>query len=131
MSKKKNEKSSGAGRVLDVILTLALVGGIGYGCYYVAQNGSKIDQNSTYQVAQPQEEETVEETVPEDQVIFDSEEEPNSEVFSGDMILVNSVYGYQGGDGDLVSLYDVKTEHDSHSYGVRDSEVMVRRTTAE
>ena len=43
----KREKSGGA-VVLDVILTLALLAGSAYGCYYVASKGVKINHETTY-----------------------------------------------------------------------------------
>lgn len=122
-------KKSGAGKCfLDIILSLALLAGAGYGGYYIATHGTKIDQTTNYVAEQ---EETTE-PVDENKIIFESQEISNDMIYNGSLILVNNQTAFQGGEDDLVSLYQIMLEKDeTHSFGVRDAEVKVRQEYAE
>ena len=125
MSKNKQKKSGGAAaKVTDVILTLALLCGVGYGCFYVYANGVKINQETTYQetAVQP----TSEEPTEEPGIVYDAAEIPNTEVHQGPLILVNNTVPCDTGESGLTSLYDAKLAADSHSFGVRDADVLVQ-----
>ncbi len=130
MGKPKQKENGGGKRALDVILSLALLGAIGYGGYCVAANGGRIDQTTTYQSASS-EAETTEPTTEEPGIIFQSEEYLNLEVYNGPLMLVNNVLPFAGDEDDIVSLYEVKLEADCHSFSVRDSELLVRQTVAD
>ncbi|MEE5993943.1 MAG: M15 family metallopeptidase [Oscillospiraceae bacterium] len=119
-------------KILDVILSLALVAGLGFGGYYIISNGTVIDQTTTYYDpdAQPITEEVTE---PENQsnILFESEEVPNTEVNNSPLILVNSNFACNSEEANLVSLYVKRLEADSHSFGVRDEELLVREIMAD
>ncbi len=127
--KEKAPKESGGKRALDVFLSLVLLGGIGFGAYYVVSNGSKIDQTTTY-VTESTPEETTEPTE-ETKTIFQTEIYQNTEIHAGDLILVNNQTEYLGSEDDIISLYEKKLEADCHSFSVRDGELMVREKAAE
>lgn len=125
MSKRKT--SCGGSVVLDVVLTLALLAGSAFGCYYVASRGVKIDQTTTYYVPEPTEATT--EPDP-DALVFEDTEIPNTEMHNGSLILVNNATPCVVNESDLVSLYDKKLEADSHSFSVRDADLLVREPFA-
>lgn len=125
---KKQKKGSGAALFFDVVLSLALLAGIGYGGYYLATSGTAVEQNENY--TDHPVEATTEETA-ESQISYDTLEIANTEMYNGNLILVNNDTPFQGNEDDLVSLYEVMLEQDCHSFGVRDGEVRVRRENAE
>ena len=124
--KKKNQVNAGA-RVVDVVLSLALVAGVGYCGYRTISGFVKIDQTTTYADSVP--ETPTEEEAPAG-IIFGNEEYPNTEVHNGSLILVNNFTPFSGSESNLVSLYTAKLEADSHSFSVRDDALMVRPETA-
>jgi D-alanyl-D-alanine carboxypeptidase len=123
------KKESGDKRALDIVLSLLLLAAVGGGGYYAVAAGGRIDQTTTYYESDEGETLPVE-TEEETKTIYESEEHLNSEVFDGPLILVNNQIQFVGDESDLVSLYEVKLEADSHSFSVRDSEVLVRQTVA-
>ncbi len=119
-------------RAFDIILSLMLVGGIGYLGYRAVSESSKIDQTTTYTAQQQTtQDSTEEETVAEDKVIYTNVEYSNQDVHTGSLILVNNSTEYKDDDSDIVSLYEVKLAAESHSFSVRDAELMVRQITAD
>jgi D-alanyl-D-alanine carboxypeptidase len=126
MSKRNN--SSGGAVVLDVILTLALLAGSAYGCFFIASKGVKIDQTTTYYVPEPTEATT--EPDP-DALVFENTEVPNTEMHNGSLILVNNATPCVTSESGLVSLYDKKLEADSHSFSVRDADLKVQEPFAD
>lgn len=123
----KRRTTCGGSAVLDVILTLALLAGSAFGCYYIASKGVKIDQTTTYYVPEPTEATT--EPDP-DALVFENTEVPNTEVHNGPLILVNSTTPCVVNENGLVSLYDKKLEADSHSFSVRDADLKVQEPFA-
>ena len=119
-------------KFLDVILSLALVAGLGFGGYYIVSNGVVIDQTTTYYdpSSQPMTEEVTE---PENQsnILFENEEVPNTEVNNGHLVLVNSNFACTSEEANLVSLYVKRLEADSHSFGVRDESLLVHEIMAD
>lgn len=128
MSKENNERGAGS-RVLDAVLTIALLAGAGFGCYYVASHGVKIDQTTTYYDAEQAE--PTEPEVDPDAPVFDSTEVANTEVHNGPLILVNNTVPCQNGEEGLVSLYEKKLEAESQSFSVRDAELLVQEPFAQ
>ena len=127
MSKKQKE-NSGA-RVLDVLLSVALLAGIGCGGAYVAAHTVRISQeNRTLSSDQP---ETTEPPTEETGAIYDTSEFSNTMLYSSPLILVNDSYSCQIGEEGLVSLYEKKLEVDNHSFSVRDSSVQVQKEMAD
>ncbi len=119
-------------KFLDVILSLALVAGLGFGGYYIVSHGTVIDQTTTYY--NPEEQPvTEEETEPENQsnIIFESEEVSNTQVNNSPLTLVNSNFACTSEQSNLVSLYVKRLEADSHSFGVRDDKLLVREIMAD
>ena len=123
----KRENSRGGAVVLDVILTLALLAGSAYGCWFVASKGVTIDQTTTYYVPEPTEATT--EPDP-DALEFENTEVPNTELHNGSLILVNNATPCVVNESGLVSLYDKKLEADSHSFSVRDADLKVQEPFA-
>ena len=126
MSKRNN--TCGGSVILDVVLTLALLAGTAFGCYYIASKGVKIDQTTTYYVPEPTEATT--EPDP-DALVFENTEVPNTEMHSGSLILVNNATPCVVSENGLVSLYDKKLEADSHSFSVRDADLKVQEPFAD
>ena len=124
----RNESSRGGSVVLDVILTLALLAGSAYGCYYVAQKGVKIDQTTTYYVPEPVEEPIIADP---NALLFENTEVPNSETRMGSLILVNASTPCEPNEAGLVSLYNKKLDADSHSFSVRDADLLVQEPFAD
>lgn len=119
----KHRAGGGGGRALDIILTLALLAGAGFGCYYVASHSVTIDQTTTYYT--PSTEPTEPEPDP-NAIQYDSVEVPNSAVNEGPMILVNnSTPCVPVTEDQLVSLYLKKLEAESEAFSVRDAELYV------
>lgn len=128
MSEKNETKKQGGGsRFLDVILSLALLAAVAYGGYYIISSGKSIDQTTNYVS------DTEETTEPptENKIIFENKEYDNSQVYNGSLILVNAQAECQADEEDIVSLYQVMLEHDTHSFGVRDGDVKVSQENAE
>lgn len=125
----QKEGSDAKKRVLDIALSIVLLGTVGFSCYYVASDSSKINQTNTYvqniETTEPTEE------IDENKVIYQNEEHPNSDVYNGPLMLVNNKFMFQGSEEDITSLYEVKLEADSHSFSVRDAELLVRKTVAD
>ena len=118
----RNHERSGGSRLLDVVLTLALLGGLGGGAWYVYSKGVMIDQTTTYYVAEAQEQEPTEDpNAPK----YDSVEVPNTAVNQGPLILVNNDIPCVTDEENLVSLYERMLEAGSESFGVRDGELQV------
>ena len=129
MGDKKKKKGNGIARFFDVIFSLALLAGLGYGGYYIATHGTAVEQKINY--TDNITKETTEETS-EPGVIYDSLEISNQEIYNGSLILVNSEYPFQGSEENLVSLYQVMLEKDCHSFGGANSaEVKVQQEYAE
>ncbi len=136
MSKQKTKqhqqrRDDGAKRALDIVLSLALLCGVGYLGWKTVRQSSAIDQTTTYIAEQNTTEATEAETVDEGKTIYTNQEFQNSEIHTGSLILVNNSTEYQGNESDIVSLYEVKLEADCHSFSVRDGELMVRQITAD
>ncbi len=129
-TRKQKTENTAAKRALDIVLSLALVAGVGYGGYHVVTNGSTIDQTTTYQVGQT-EPEVTEPPTEEPGIIFQNEEYQNVEIYNGPLMLVNFKVPFRGSEEDLVSLYEIKLEAESHSFAVRDAELLVRRKVAD
>lgn len=126
---KKKENTAGK-RVLDVIMSIVLLGALGAGGWYVAQNGSSIDQTTTY-MSEDSATEPTQAPTEENKTIYENEEYLNLEVFNGPLMLVNYDKPFRGTEDDLVSLYEVKLTAESHSFSVRDAELLVRQVAAD
>ena len=131
MSKKKKQKKANdtGKRVLDVLLSVALVAGVCCGGVYVAAKSIPIEQtplSPTTEIELPTEPVT-EPTGP----VFDSADVENSVVFNSPLILVNNDYPCLSGEDGLVSLYEKKLEADSHSFSVKDDTVQVQAEMAD
>ncbi len=131
MGKPKQNESMIGKRVLDILLSLALVGGIGCGAAYVIKSGGRISQTNTYEVEQDGTQPTEENTTAENKTIYQNEEHPNIEMYNGSLMLVNRDEPFRGTDEDLVSLYETRLESDSHSFSVRDGLLQVRQEVAD
>ncbi len=119
----KHRAGGGGSRALDIILTLALLAGAGFGCYYVASKSVTIDQTTTYYT--PSTEPTEPEPDP-NAIQYDSVEVANSAVNEGPLILVNnSTACVPVTEDQLVSLYLKKLEAESEAFSVRDAELYV------
>lgn len=128
---KTTKKSNAGKRVLDVVLSLALLAGVGYGGYCIATKGTVIDQNTNYtdNIAETEE---IAPTIEENKIIFENQEIDNTMVYNGSLILVNNNTAFQGAEDDIISLYELMLEKGTtHSFGVRDAEVKVRQENAE
>ena len=124
----KQKKENGAVRFFDVLLALGLCAGIGWGGYYIATHGTVVEQKENYQnnlIEIPTEPPT------EPEPIYNKIEIDNQKIYQGNLILVNYELPFQGGEENLVSLYQVKLEKDSHSFGTKDADVKVQREYAE
>ena len=129
--KKKNSKKEPQGnylaQALDVALTVAVAAGLVYCGYRVIGGGVKIDQGpSTISDNTGVTDETVE-TEPS----FQSVEAANADVHNGPLVLVNNYNAFEGTESDLVSLYEVKMNRESHSFSVSDSELKVKPEMAD
>lgn len=131
MSKKKKQKNTAhtGKRVLDVLLSVALVAGVCCGGVYVAAKSIPIEQtplSPTTEIELPTE------TIPAPSgPVFDSTDVENSVVFNSPLILVNNDYPCLSGEDGLVSLYEKKLEADSHSFSVKDDTVQVQAEMAD
>lgn len=124
----EKQKSGAGARFLDILATLVLLAGVGYGGYYLMQQRVEINQETNY-IAET---EPPTEAIPEGRIIFENTEIQNTEIYNGSLILVNNQTEFQGSEDDLVSLYEVMLaqEQPVKSFGVRDGEVKVRQTNA-
>lgn len=129
MGDKKKKSGNGAAIFFDVILSLALIGGIGYGGYYLFNQGKSVDQKSNY--TENIMEETTQEEPSEIGMVYDSIEISNQEVYDGSLVLVNQDFPFQGSEENLVSIYQMMLEKECHSFGARDGDVKVQREYAE
>ena len=93
MGDKKKKKGNGAAVFFDVLFSLALLGGIGWGGYYVFTHGTTIEQKTNY-LENLTEETTEEPTEP--GMIYNNLEVSSQEVHNGSLILVNNEYGISG-----------------------------------
>ncbi len=127
MSRENNGRSAGS-RVLDAVLTIALLAGVGFGCFYVVSHGVEIDQTTTYYNAESTEpsEPEIDPNAP----VYESVTVDNAEVHNGPLILVNNSVPCQNSEEGLVSLYEKKLEDDKHSFSVRDAELLVQEPFA-
>ncbi|MBQ7004379.1 MAG: D-alanyl-D-alanine carboxypeptidase family protein [Oscillospiraceae bacterium] len=125
----RKEPGAGGKRAMDVLLSVLLVGAIGAGGCYVAMQTSPIDHTTTYVTEATEPQETTSPTE-EGKTIYHTEMHANTDVHMGDLILVNSKCEYMGTEEGLVSLYELKQEADSHSFSVRDGDLLVRETVA-
>lgn len=115
-------------RFLDILVSLALLAGVGYGGYVLAKNRTVIDQDTNYV---PEIQETTE-YVEENQIIFEDTEIANTDVYNGCLILVNNQTEFKGSEDDLVSLYEVMlAQEQTKNFGVKDGEVKVRQVNAD
>ncbi len=127
-TKKKKKNSQKAqeqnylAQALDIALTIAVAAGLVYSGYRVIAGGVKIDQGF---VPGSGEVTATEETTTEPQPEFQTVEVANAEVHEGPLVLVNNYNAFAGSESDLVSLYEVKMEKESHSFSVRDGELQV------
>ncbi len=128
MGDTKKKKGSGVAVFFDVLFSLALLGGVGYGGYYIFTHGTTVEQKTNY-LENPVEETTEEPTEP--GIIYDRLEVPSQDVYNGSLILVNHDTAFQGSEDNLVSLYQVMLEQDCHSFGTRDADVKVQKEYAE
>ena len=127
MSKKKQETNAGA-KALDVILTLALLAGIGAGGYLVISRGVKVTSETAIEfTTEPVTEPTTEEAG----IIYEAREYANTDVLTGPLILVNNSTPCSITESGLVSLYEVMLERGIESFSVRDSEVLVQPEMAD
>ncbi len=126
--KKKEHKVSPI--ILDVILSVALVGAVGAGGYRIVTGGSAIDQTTTYTISN-EENQPTEATTEAPKIIYQNEEYLNLDVYNGALMLVNHDEPFRGSEEGLVSLYEVKLNADSHSFSVRDAELLVRQSVAD
>ncbi len=124
------EPGAGGKRAMDILLSVLLIGAIGAGAWYVASSGSTIDHTTTYVTEATVPEETTSPTE-EGKTIYQTEMHQNTDIYMGDLILVNPQCEYKGSEEGLVSLYEKKQEADSHSFSVRDGELLVRENVAE
>lgn len=122
-------KEESGRRMMDILLSLVLLGGIGIGAYYVVSSASPIDQTTTYVTESTTEATTA--PTEESKTIYQSEQFENTAVHSGDLILVNNWTEYLGTEDDVISLYEKKLEADCHSFSVRDGNLLVREVVAE
>lgn len=127
--KKKNQTNAGA-RAADVILSIALVAGLGFGGWQLVANGVKIDQTTTYYTP---EEETTEPLPDENSIVYGNEEFPNTEVHNGSLVLVNNSNAcVPVNENLLVSLGIRKLEEENHSFaGVTDNDLLVTSEMAD
>lgn len=128
--KPKKQMTTTQQRILDVILSAALVGAVGFCFYHVASNTSPIDQTTLY-APTDEEIQPTEEATTEPKTIYQNEEYLNLEVYNGPLMLVNYSEPFRGTENDLVSLYEVKLGAESHSFSVRDAELFVRQIAAD
>ena len=128
MSKQNQERSAGS-KVLDAILSLALIAGVGYGCFYVASHGVKIDQTTTYYHADAEEPGPPE---PDPNArIYEAVSVDNAQVHNGALILVNADNACVPDESTLVSLLEKKREAESSSFSVRDGDLLVNADFAD
>ena len=129
MEEKKEKKGNGMSVVMDVLLSLALLGGIGYGGYYLVSHGKTVEQRA--ENIQPLTEATTEEETTEPAEIYDYVEVANQEIYDGNLVLVNYEFPFQGSEENLVSIYQVMLENSCHSFGTKDGDVKVQKEYAE
>lgn len=129
MAVKKKEKGNGAAYFFDALFSLALLAGIGYGGYYLITHGNVVEQKETY-VQNTAVEETTEEAT-ELSMIYDMKEVSQQDLHQGNLILVNRDLSFQGGEENLVSLYDVILEKECHSFGTKDGDLKISQECAE
>ncbi|MBR3630090.1 MAG: M15 family metallopeptidase [Oscillospiraceae bacterium] len=129
--KKKNNKAQQQpnylAQTMDIALTIAVAAGMLYMGYRVVAGGVKIDQGFSEGSSTVTVPEETTEAAPE----FQSVETANSVVHEGALILVNNYYALEEEGKNLVSLYDVKMEKESHSFSVRDGDLMVKQEMAD
>lgn len=124
--KSASKKSNGGNRALDVLLSLALAAGVGFGGYQLATSFQPIDQTTTY--SGNQEGDPNAELPDGDKTIYQNEEHHNSEIHSGYLMLVNNDVPFLGTEDDIVSVYEEILKNDyTEILSVRDAEVMVRQ----
>ena len=128
MSNYQNERS-GVSRLLDFVLSLALIAGAGCGCWYVYSNGVKITEELPENIAVAAVE--PEPTEDPNAARYEGVEVSNADVYNGPLILVNNDLPCMAGEDNLVSLYEKKVAVESQSFSVRDSELMVNDVFAD
>lgn len=128
--KKKQNKSNASARTVDVLLSLALVAGLGVGGWQLAAKGIKIDQTTTYYSPEA---ETTEPLPEENSIVYGNEEYPNTEVHNGSLVLVNNTNAcVPVNENVLVSLGIRKLEEENHSFaGVTDNDLLVTAEMAD
>ena len=126
-SNKKQQQPNYLAQTLDIALTIAVVAGLFYTGYRVVTGGVKIDQG----FASVSGEVTAPEATTEAQPEFQSIEVANSEVHEGPLVLVNDYNAFEGTESDLVSLYNVKMEKESHSFSVPNDALQVKPEMAD
>ena len=127
-SSKKEQQPNYLAQAMDIALTIAVAAGLLYTGYRVVAGGVKIDQGFTEGSGAVV---SVPEETTEAQPAFQSIETSNAVVHEGALILVNNYYALEEDGKDLVSLYDVKMERESHSFSVRDGELQVKQEMAD
>ena len=126
-SNKKQQQPNYLAQALDIALTIAVVAGLFYTGYRVVTGGVKIDQgfgSGSGEVTAP-------EATTEAQPEFQSIEVAHSEVHEGPLVLVNDYNAFEGTESDLVSLYNVKMEKESHSFSVPNDALQVKPEMAD
>lgn len=124
MAEKK--KGNGAAVFFDILFSLALLAGVGYGGYYLVTHGNAVEQKETYF-----DESAVEETEAptEAGVNYQEIEISNQELHNGNLILVNENIPIEGSEENLVVIADVLPE--PQSFGVKDRTVQVQKEAAD
>ena len=132
MNQKQAEKAKGqkpehsvrAGLVaLDLFLSLAVVGTVGFYLYRVGSSFEKIDMLESSTLLAASGEESSQPEAEGDQSVYDNVFVKTDAVYSGDLILVNNDTEYHSGqETDLVNLYEKKTDH----YHLSGTEMMLR-----
>ena len=126
MAEKKKKKGNGAAVFFDVLFSLALLAGVGYGGYYLVTHGNAVEQKETYF-----DESAVEttEAPTEAGINYQEIEISNQELHNGSLILVNEEVPFQGSEENLVVVADVLPE--PQSFGVKDRTVQVQKEAAD
>ncbi len=118
---------------MDKLLSFLLVCGLCYTGYLFASTSGRIEHSTITLLTTDDVEDTEEssEEEDEDKTIYQNEEHENAEIYEGSLILVNNTTKFQQESFEYVSVYEVKLEAGSHSFSVRDSEVVVRSEVAD
>lgn len=122
----RRTRGSGGKTAAQVIVSIALVGVVGYACYQMYQSFTPIEQEldtGTLSVMS-----ATENTEPATEAtVYENISVENTQVYAGNLILVNNDYGYTENNTDeITSIYSYKTDHEVTSYYVSGSEIGLR-----